>query len=121
VIKESAQQIPVRFEREGYELQEVAILRKDWVENAGLQLDIKMIPLDGGAVVTGNVRSTSGSDARQDAGPIMDSVLSALMGWKPSPVHGELQLQTPPAPIFSNGFGYFPIDFQTRMTITGAA
>lgn len=66
-------------------------------------------------VAVRNVRSAkSGTDARQDAGPILDALFSALLGWQAPGVKPLLPL-TPPRPDFNAGFGYFPLAWEARL------
>lgn len=62
------------------------------------------------------VRDTSG--ARSDAGGILQSVLEALQGWRPSDEHSPLSMtRAPLRPDYGGGFAYFPVAFSTRVTI----
>jgi len=62
------------------------------------------------------VRDTSG--ARSDAGGILQAVLEALQGWRPSPEHSPLSMtRAPLRPDYGNGFAYFPVAFNARITI----
>lgn len=66
-------------------------------------------------VAVRNVKSArSGEDARQDAGPIMDALFFALLGWQPAGVR-PLEAVTPPRPGFNAGFGYFPLAWSARL------
>jgi hypothetical protein len=59
--------------------------------------------------------------ARQDASPIIDGVLTALLGWRPG-VDGEMPLQiiqSPGAAFTDAGFAYYPIAFTNRRTYRG--
>ncbi|MFA7269837.1 MAG: hypothetical protein WC073_10875 [Sterolibacterium sp.] len=66
-------------------------------------------------VAVRNLRSTrSGEDARQDAGPILDAVFSALLGWQPVGVKPLLP-SNPPRPYFNAGYAYFPLAWEARL------
>lgn len=66
-------------------------------------------------VAVRNLRSTrSGEDARQDAGPILDSVFFALLGWQAEGVKPLLP-STPPRPYFNAGYAYFPLAWSARL------
>lgn len=59
--------------------------------------------------------------ARAAASPIIDGVLSALLGWRP-PIEGEMPLQIDDAPgaAFTDpGFAYYPLAFNNRRTFRG--
>lgn len=71
-------------------------------------------------VAVRNVRdNASGQATREDAGPLLSLVLSALLGWRPSTEHSALKLGVAPAPVYDAGFGYFPLTFSTRLTARG--
>lgn len=72
-------------------------------------------------VVSNPKDQTGGSSARSDAGPICDAVLSALLGWPATdPANTRLRLVRAPAPLWSaGGYGYYPLAFTRRMTVTG--
>ncbi|MBF0380687.1 MAG: hypothetical protein HQL69_06700 [Magnetococcales bacterium] len=63
--------------------------------------------------------TTSGTFERLEAGPLINSICSTLLGWKPNSDYGPLTLTTAPGPIYNNGYGYYPICFSTRFTIKG--
>lgn len=66
-------------------------------------------------VAVRNLRSTrSGEDARQDAGPILDAVFAALLGWQPTGVKPLLPA-SPPRPYFNAGYAYFPLAWDARL------
>ena len=55
----------------------------------------------------------AGSKTRENAGPILSSVIGALSGWKPDPgPFGEMQRIGALSPDYSAGFGYFPLAFE---------
>lgn len=61
----------------------------------------------------------TGSGARESADPIIDAVMGALMGFKPSMVSAPLALTDAPTGGFSAGFSYTPISFSTEMVVQG--
>lgn len=64
----------------------------------------------------------TGSAARLDAGPICDAVLQALLGWPyTEPADTRLRLVRGPMPAWTpGGFGYYPLAFTRRLTVTGS-
>lgn len=59
--------------------------------------------------------------AKEEASPIIDGVMTSLMGWRP-PVEGEgtLRLAASPGAGYTDaGFAYFPIVFTNRRTYRG--
>lgn len=67
-----------------------------------------------------NLRSPqTGEHAREEAGPVLATVLAALQGWKPSTGHGPLELAPGARAGFKNGFGYFPLAFTTKVVTRG--
>lgn len=66
-----------------------------------------------------NVRQeNAAAAAREDADRAIDSVISALLGWE-APGFGPLSLAEAPRPLLANGFGYFPVGFETALFVTG--
>lgn len=77
-----------------------------------------------GWLVVVNVRNArdaaSGQGVRDDASPIFDAVLEALLGFRPTPKHSPLQLEPAPgAALTDAGFGYYPLQFTTTATYRG--
>lgn len=73
-------------------------------------------------VAVRNSRSSKASVASQgEAGPIMDAVLAALLGWRPGAPYSALRLTSPVARAEWNrdGFGYHPLSFTTRLAVRG--
>jgi len=68
-----------------------------------------------------NARSTAtGQGVRDEASPIFDAVLEALLGFRPSPKHKPLQLEPAPGAALNDaGFGYYPLAFSTLATYRG--
>lgn len=59
--------------------------------------------------------------ARDEASPIIDAVLQALIGWRP-PIDGEMPLAlagAPGAAFTDAGFAYYPLAFTNRRTYRG--
>lgn len=63
---------------------------------------------------------TSGEGVRADAEPLLELVLAALCGWKPSAEFTGMALAPGGAPAFGDGFGYFPLHFRTRVSVRGS-
>lgn len=78
------------------------------------------------AVCVENVRDAARAGARADAGPMLLSLLRALLGWQPPAVNGErvfakLKLASPSfRPTYLDNLSYFPLTFTTRLVVTGA-
>lgn len=67
-----------------------------------------------------NSRTKQG--AREASAPIVQAVMSALLGWRPTnlPDEGPLQLAPAPGAAFTDaGFAYYPIAFTNRRTYRG--
>jgi len=59
---------------------------------------------------------------REDAAPIMDACLEALLGFRPVTGCTPLRLQDAPGAGFSDaGFGYYPLAFDISRTFRGTA
>lgn len=73
-------------------------------------------------VVRNSADQKQGAGARAEAGPICDAVLAALLGWpNTDPADTRLKLAKAPAPMWTpGGFGYYPLAFTRRITVTGA-
>lgn len=73
--------------------------------------------------ITVAVRNASGqgtgSGVRAAAVPLIELVLAALCGWKPDPAFSGMALADGPGPLFSEGYGYFPLRFTTRTHVRG--
>lgn len=68
-----------------------------------------------------NTRTRKG--AREASAPIVQAVMDALIGWRPSalPHEGPLQLAPAPGAAFTDaGFAYYPIAFTNRRTHRGS-
>ena len=74
----------------------------------------------GVVVAVRNARQArSKSGVREDAGPLMASVMAVLQGWKPSNEHSALKLTTLDSarPSYGATVGFFPMTFATRVVI----
>lgn len=56
---------------------------------------------------------------RDDAGALIDELLPALMGWKPSPGLRELKLTSAPRAAYQDGCMYLPIGWTTSLVVPG--
>jgi len=69
-----------------------------------------------------NARGSRNQDgAREEASPIIDGVMTSLLGWRP-PIENEMPLALASAPgtAFTDaGFAYYPIAFTNRRTYRG--
>lgn len=75
-------------------------------------------------LVVVNVRNArnpgTGAGVRDDASPVFDAVMDALLGWRPIPKFRPLRLAPAPGAALSDaGFGYFPLSFSTVGTYRG--
>lgn len=61
------------------------------------------------------------SGVREDAGPLMASVMAALQGWRPSKEHSALKLTSVDAarPTYGATVGFFPMIFASKVVIEG--
>jgi len=65
-----------------------------------------------------NVRSKDGKGTREQVGPVIHQIMKSLLGWKPGDGLSELEIsQTPDAFYDDNGFGFFPVVFNTKLII----
>lgn len=64
-------------------------------------------------------RMRESASRHSEAAGIIPRVFDALYGWRPLPGWRALEPFTPPKPVYSPGFAYFPLGFQT--SATGAA
>lgn len=85
----------------------------------------KIQGVDKAWIVVVSVRNAQGTQssagARDEASPIIDKCLAALLGWR-APIAGEMPLALSPAPgaSFSDaGFAYYPIAFTNGRTYRG--
>lgn len=72
-------------------------------------------------VAVRNVRdAAAGSAARGDAGQIAESVIAAMMGWKPDAINKPLTLTSAPAAGFRAGHLYLPLAFVAETDVRSA-
>jgi hypothetical protein len=70
------------------------------------------------AVSVRNVRHPrTGAGVRQDAGPLIMTVLQSLSGWRPSEDFTALRLASAPDPVITQGYGYFPLAWTTQLLL----
>ena len=68
-----------------------------------------------------NVRQHVGAAAiRNAAGALLAEVMAALDGWRCPGAVGLVRAIDPPAPLVTDGFGYFPLAFAVNTVTTGA-
>ncbi|MEN8720471.1 MAG: hypothetical protein ABF296_09445 [Oceanococcaceae bacterium] len=69
-------------------------------------------------IVAVAVRHASGhatqAGVRDAAGPLLTAVVTHIMGWRPDKHWDQFRTETPPRPVYSPAFGYFPLAFTTR-------
>jgi len=75
-------------------------------------------------LVVVNVRNArqvdEGSGVQDDASPIFDAALEALLGWRPIAKFERLQLEPAPgAALNDSGTGFYPLAFSTLATYRG--
>lgn len=64
-------------------------------------------------------RHGSQQGTREAADPLVEAVIAALMGWRPSPQVERLRLGQAPGEVYADGFGYFPLTFTCRRQVRG--
>jgi len=70
------------------------------------------------AVAVRNVRGIrEGTAMREEAGPILAQVITALEAWQPPAPWRPMKRAPSPPPWYSNGFGYFPLLFTTEVVL----
>lgn len=68
-------------------------------------------------VVVDNTRQGDGGESsRQEAGPLMASVIKAVAGWKPSNDYSAMKRTNGLRPGYTDRHAYFPLVFLTRLT-----
>lgn len=58
---------------------------------------------------------------RNPAGEMMHLVLQTLLGWQPSDRFSRLKAVTPPKPGYGRTFGYYPLAFDTEVSVLGTS
>ena len=71
------------------------------------------------AVIRNASTQLSSADSMDDAGPLMTSIVQALLGWVPADGYESLEMSNAPVPEFEAGFGYYPLAFTTRYILSG--
>ncbi|OMS07801.1 hypothetical protein AQ750_04650 [Burkholderia pseudomallei] len=66
-------------------------------------------------VVNNQTDYVGGTGERVEAGTLIAQVLSALSGYRLSPLHRELRRVNAPAVLHSPPYGYFPLAFTTEI------
>jgi hypothetical protein len=64
-------------------------------------------------------RHGSNQGTRENADPILEGIIQALMGWKPVAGLPALEMVEAPGPAYGEGFGYFPLTFVLRRQVRG--
>lgn len=76
-------------------------------------------------IVVVQVRNPSsqlaGVTVLQNAGPLLEACVQALLGWTPGEAYEPLTMTSAPSPEFEAGFGYYPLAFQTRYVLSGVS
>ena len=71
--------------------------------------------------VVKNMRQKVGTEAvRNAAAALLAETVAALDGWRCPGTVGLLRATDPPAPLITDGFGYFPLAFEVQTVTTGA-
>jgi len=71
--------------------------------------------------VVKNMRQKVGTEAvRNAAAALLDETVAALDGWRCPGSVGLLRATDPPAPLITDGFGYFPLAFEVQTVTAGA-
>jgi hypothetical protein len=60
-------------------------------------------------------QARTGDGVRQEAGPVLSSLIAALSGWKPLDGLRAFKRVNAPRPLYSKAAGYFPLMFTTRV------
>ncbi len=62
--------------------------------------------------------AASGGGVIESAGPLLDTLLKSLMGWKPGDTSTPLLRVGAPPPGYGAGYGFFPLAFETQIVIS---
>jgi PAS domain-containing protein len=65
--------------------------------------------------------AASGTGIAEDAGPLIDQVIDALLGWRPAVGMRRLTLEPMPEAGYSGGFAYYPLVWSSVLQRAGAA
>ena len=71
------------------------------------------------AAVDNRRKMSTGSGARAAAGPLLDGILAAMLGWSPGPGVSTFHLVAGSAPAYTNGYAYFPLGWECRTVHRG--
>jgi len=66
-------------------------------------------------VINNHTDFVAGTGERAEAGAFLAQIISALAGWAPSTQHREMKRVQSPMPVYVDGYGYFPLTFQTEL------
>lgn len=64
-------------------------------------------------------RHGSQQGTRENADPILEGIIKALMGWRPATGLPPLEMVETPGPAYGEGFGYFPLVFHMKRQVRG--
>jgi hypothetical protein len=70
-------------------------------------------------VVRSAHNSATGAGEREEAGPLLIRVCETLLGWQANSETGPLTLQSTPGPTAHNGYGYYPLQWSSRLILRG--
>ncbi len=60
-----------------------------------------------------------GDYTRDDAGPVLATVIQSLLGWVPEASCDPMKMESAPTPEFEAGFGFYPLIFKTSYVFSG--
>ena len=61
----------------------------------------------------------TGEASRNEAGPLLKTIIEALLGWVPGEPYADVMLVNGPQPEHNAGFGYYPLAFETNYVLSG--
>lgn len=64
-------------------------------------------------------RAGSQQGTRENADPILEGIIAALMGWRPAAGLPQMELVETTGPAYGEGFGYFPLTFHMKRQVRG--
>jgi hypothetical protein len=62
----------------------------------------------------------TGEASQEQAGPLLNLVVQALLGWVPGEPYSYLAMAPSPPPDHESGYGYYPLAFETTYVLSGA-